>query len=120
MSLKANIDRILRDKHRSLSWLAVSMGKTFDGLRLGLINESIKYKDMLIMAEILNVSPCTFFKTPEDDLSTTLQNNIVAEPASEYGDSLKSCKELAAALKDQLKDKERIILLLNKTIGIDN
>ncbi|WP_316814750.1 hypothetical protein [Pedobacter nyackensis] len=117
MSLKANIDRILRDKHRSLSWLAVSMGKTFDGLRLSLINESIKYKDMLVMAEILNVSPCTFFRTPEDEFSTS-QSNIVTESVSEYGDSLKSCKELAATLKDQLKDKERIISLLSKANGI--
>lgn len=117
MSLKANIDQILRDKNRSLSWLALNMGKTFDGLRLGLINESIKYKDMLIMAEILRVSPCTFFKTPEDDLNIQ-QDNIVNESTTAYGTSLKSCRELADALKDQLKDKERIILLLSKKNGI--
>jgi len=35
MSLKEIIDQILKDKHRSLSWLAAEMGKTFDGLRLG-------------------------------------------------------------------------------------
>lgn len=114
MSLKTIIDQILREEHRSLSWLAVGMGKTFDGLRLALINESLKYKDIVIMAKVLNTSPSRFFKA-EEELST-LQNNLVAEPASEYGDSLRSCRELTAALKDQLKDKERIISLLNQTI----
>lgn len=117
MSLKENIDQILSDKHRSLSWLALHMGKTFDGLRLGLINESIKYKDILTMAEVLHVSPCVFFKSADNNFSTE-QNNILAESITEYGTSLKSCKELNAALKDQLKDKERIIVLLNKQNGI--
>ncbi|WEK17424.1 MAG: hypothetical protein P0Y49_11525 [Candidatus Pedobacter colombiensis] len=114
MSLKAIIDGIIRDKHRSLSWLAISMGKTFDGLRLGLINESIKYKDILLMAEILEVSPCCFFKSAED---LDAEQNMVAEAHVEYGDlkaTLKSCKELVATLKDQINDKERIITLLTK------
>jgi len=113
MSLKAIIDGIIRDKHRSLSWLAASMGKTFDGLRLGLINESIKYKDILLMAEILEVSPCCFFNTEGLDADP----NMVSEPAVEYGDlksTLKSCKEMVATLKDQINDKERIITLLSK------
>lgn len=119
MSLKAIIDQILKDKQRSLSWLALNMGKTFDGLRLGLINESIKYKDILTMAKILNVSPRIFFTDPEEEFSTE-QINLVAEPVTEYGDGLKSYKELTAALKDQLKDKERIISLLSQTIGTGN
>lgn len=115
MSLKAIIDGIIRDKHRSLSWLAISMGKTFDGLRLGLINESIKYKDILLMAEILEVSPCCFFNKNGEGLEA--DQNMVSEPPAEYGDlksSLKSCKEMVATLKDQINDKERIITLLSK------
>lgn len=119
MSLKAIIDRILRDQHRSLSWLAVSMGKTFDGLRLGLINESIKYKDILVMAEILDVSPAMFFKNSMEE-SNPLLNSILGESVTEYGESLKNCKELNAALKDQLNDKERIISLLNQANGTGN
>lgn len=117
MSLKAIVDRILRDKNRSLSWLALNMGKTFDGLRLGLINESIKYKDLLLMAETLDISPSLFFKTNEE-APNTQQHNLPTPPTTEYGESLKSCKELTAALKDQLRDKERIISLLNQTISI--
>lgn len=116
MSLKEIIDQILRDKRKSLSWLANNMGKTFDGLRLGLINESIKYKDLLLLAEILNVSPCIFFDVPEDEPDNA-QANLADELVSELDDALKSCKELTATLKDQLKDKERIISLLNEKMA---
>lgn len=112
MSLKTTIDGILREKHRSLSWLALGMSKTFDGLRLGLINESIKYKDLLLMAEILEISPCKFFKENGEDLGSI--QGMVTESAVEYGDNLKSCRELTATLKDQIKDKERIIALLTE------
>ncbi|MFA4869008.1 MAG: hypothetical protein WC623_12455 [Pedobacter sp.] len=112
MSLKAIVEGILKGQGRSLTWLAEKVGKTVDGLRLGLMNKSVKYKDLLLMAEVLNVSPCNFFKT--EDTSATVQKNILAEPPIEYGDALKNCKELNAALKDQLKDKERIISLLSE------
>ena len=112
MSLKEIIDQILKDKHRSLSWLAAEMGKTFDGLRLGLINESIKYKDMLLMAKVLEVHPSIFFKAKAPE--AVIQQNVVTESTVAYGESLKDCRELAAMLKDQLKDKERIISLLSQ------
>lgn len=117
MSLKAIIDGILKEQHRSLSWLALEMGKTFDGLRLGLINESIKYKDILLMSKTLKVSPSSFFKASEFGKPT--QQHNVTEPSVEYGDNLKNCRELTATLKDQLKDKERIISLLNQAIDGD-
>jgi len=112
MSLKSIVDGILKEKHRSLSWLALSMGKTFDGLRLGLINESIKYKDILLMAEILQIAPANFFKENTEELRSF--QDTPSESVVEYGDNLKSCRELAATLKDQLKDKERIIALLSQ------
>jgi lambda repressor-like predicted transcriptional regulator len=113
MSLKVIVEEILKEQGRSLTWLAEKVGKTVDGLRLGLMNKSVKYKDLLLMAEVLNVSPCYFFRT--DEISVGNKKSAFAEPAVEYGDSLKNCRELNAALKDQLKDKERIISLLNET-----
>jgi len=113
MSLKTIVDGILKDQHRSLSWLAEQMSKTFDGLRLGLIKESIKYKDILLMAQILNVSPCDFFELPEKTINP--KQSTLAEAAAEYGDNLKNCRELNTTLKDQLKDKERIISLLTQS-----
>ncbi|WP_316811721.1 hypothetical protein [Pedobacter heparinus] len=115
MSLKATVDKILREKNRSLSWLAHSIGKTFDGLRLGLLNESVKYKDIVAMAGILEVSPGFFFDTAPKKPQT--DENMVAEPKSEYGElkaNLRTCKELITTLKDQVKDKERIISLLKE------
>lgn len=117
MSLKAIVEEILKEQGRSLTWLAEKVGKTVDGLRLGLMNKSVKYKDLLLMAEALNVSPCYFFKT--DKISVNTKKSTLAEPLVEYGDSLKNCKELNATLKDQLKDKERIISLLNEVKGTD-
>lgn len=111
MSLKATVDKILKEKNRSLSWLAHGIGKTFDGLRLGLINESIKYKDIIMMANLLEVSPAFFFHTEASN------EHLVAEPKSEYGDlkaNLKTCKDLITTLKDQVKDKERIISMLEE------
>lgn len=109
--LKKIVDDILRKQNRSLSWLASEMGKTFDGLKLSLVKESIKYVDLRRMAEILEVSPAIFF----DDVSS--QTNVVEEEEQHYSGlkiELRSCRELAETLKSQLKDKEHIIRLLLK------
>ncbi|MDR6782048.1 hypothetical protein ABIE26_001463 [Pedobacter africanus] len=114
MALKATIDKILKDKNRSLSWLAHGIGKTFDGLRLGLLNESVKYKDILLIAEKLEISPCVLFNEGKG-YQQNHKDNMLAEPVSEYGDlkaNLRTCKELISTLKDQVKDKERIINLM--------
>lgn len=111
MSLKDIVYGILKEKRRSVTWLAEEMGRTFDGLRTGLVNESVKYKDMVVMAEVLEVSPSRFFETNEEQLD--LQGNMVSEASSEYK-SLKSCEELVTTLKKQINDKERIITLLSK------
>ena len=117
MPFKAIVDGMLKEQGRSLTWLANKTGKTVDGLRLGLMNQSVKYKDLLLIAETLNVSPCSFFDVKEK--LTKEQQSLLSEPTVEYGDPLKNCRELAAALKDQLKDKERIISLLNEAKTLD-
>lgn len=115
MALKATIDKILKERNRSLSWLAHGIGKTFDGLRLGLLNESVKYKDIILIAEKLEVSPCVLF---DEEKGYQIQNNTIpVEAGPEYGDlraNLKTCKELISTLKDQVKDKERIINLMKE------
>ncbi len=115
MYLKNIVDEILAEKTRSLSWLAVQMGKTFDGLKLSLVKESLKYKDLSEMAKILEVSPNTFFQSK---FPTYISNNAenIADSKADYEEKLnvKAYKELVAALKDQLKDKEKIIALMSK------
>lgn len=109
--MKDIVDGILEEKKRPLTWLAGRMDRTFDGLRVGLIKESIKYRDILKMARVLDVSPCRLFEIEVDQLD--LQENMVAEKSAEYG-KLKNCEELIVSLKNQIIDKERIIKLLSK------
>ena len=59
--LKQIVDDLLKKKQRSLSWLAEQMNKTFDGLKLSVTKGSIKYNDLLLMAEVLDVEVSTFF-----------------------------------------------------------
>lgn len=111
MTLKAIIDKALKDQNRSMSWLALEMNKTFDGLKLSLVKESIKYTDIKRMAAILKI-PASYFFQEEDWIE-----NMVAEEKIEYFSlktELSSCKELTETLKSQLADKERIINLLSE------
>lgn len=116
MDIKAVVDEILLEKKRPFTWLVNQMGKTFDGLKLSMKNESIKYKDIKRMAKILEVPPSTFFDTEAKSYKTEAGTSVTAESRNEYSDlknSLKNCKEMSAALKEQLKDKDRIIGLLS-------
>ena len=51
MYLKETVARLLKNKNRSLSWLALEMGKSFDGLKLSLVKGSIKYLDIILNGE---------------------------------------------------------------------
>jgi lambda repressor-like predicted transcriptional regulator len=116
MELKVVVDGLLREKNRSMSWLADEMGKTFDGLKLSLVRGSIKYNDIIEMAKILEVPPAFFFPAASLYKENSRSGLLISEPKAEYSESknnLKNCKEMLAALKDQLKDKEMIISLLN-------
>ncbi|MBC8053590.1 MAG: hypothetical protein H7Y13_11055 [Sphingobacteriaceae bacterium] len=110
MALKTIVDRRLKEQDRSLSWLAGQIDKTFDGLKLSLLKESLKYSDIKKMAEVLKVPPAYFFEE-----ENTIEN-MVEEEKFEYSSlktELSSCKELAGTLKSQLADKEKIIELLS-------
>jgi len=106
--LKEIVDALLKKHNRSLSWLAMEMGKTFDGLKLSLIKESIKYADLKRMAEVLEVSPGVFFDSDASQISIAEEG----EPSYGLQSELRSCRELSETLKSQLKDKEYIIQLL--------
>lgn len=111
MKLKSLVDKALKEQQRSLSWLAGEMDKTFDGLKLSLVKGSLKYTDIIKMAESLNLPASYFFE------EEAVPENMAEEEAVEYQgikSELKSCKELNAALKSQLADKDRIIELLSE------
>ena len=107
---------MLKERNRSLSWLAMEMGKTFDGLKLGLTRGSIKYTDLKRMADILEIPVSRFFEESLDNEGGT-QKNMLFEEEPQYislKNELISCKELISTLKSQLKDKEKIIELLSR------
>ncbi|WP_316841008.1 hypothetical protein [Pedobacter gandavensis] len=117
MNLKSTVDAILKKKNRTFSWLAAQMDRTFDGLKLSLTTGSIKHRDMELMAKILEVSPLAFFSEPLSPLTALTVKSPGTLLAAEYNElrlALKSCKELNAALKGQIKDKDKIIALLTK------
>ncbi len=117
MYLKTIVSEILKKNNRSLSWLSVEMNKTFDGLKLSLLKGSMKYNDLILMAKILDVPPTIFFEetnpghvTEKEALKVADGNHVFAHLEGE----LKNHKELMATLKEQLKDKDKIIFLLSK------
>lgn len=116
MYLKEVVNKILKDRNRSLSWLEMEMGKTFDGLKLGLTKGSIKYTDLKRMADILEVPVSGFFEGVDYEEGTP--KNILFEEEHQYlriKKELNSCEELISMLKSQIKDKDKIIELLSKT-----
>ncbi len=117
MNLKNIVDDVLKDKGRSMSWLSKQMGRTFDGLKLSLVNETIKYKDLQTMSKALNVVPDIFFKVEGASYLNDEDSLLLSEEDVKYNDlkgNLKNCREMVSSLKDQLKDKDKIISLLGK------
>jgi len=117
MYLKTIVNEILKKNNRSLSWLSVEMNKTFDGLKLSLLKGSLKYNDLILMSKILNVPPTVFFE--ETNPTHVLEKEGLQVPEPEHDTSLlemelRNHKEMLANLRDQLKDKEKIITLLSK------
>ena len=117
MVLKSVVDEQLKKKGRSMTWLAAEMGKTFDGLKLSLTRGSIKYNDIITLSKVLEVPPATFFQSTAIPYSSKITESLVGDQKGEYSDlknNLKNCKEMLTALKDQIKDKDKIISLLSK------
>jgi len=117
MDIKTIVDTLLKEKDRPMTWLAEQIGRTYDGLRLGLIKKTIKYSDIVKVAKVLEVAPRIFFEEHEPVPYKESPVSKLQEEEIKYADlksNLKNCKEMVTALKDQLKDKEKIISLMNK------
>lgn len=118
MYLKETVDKLLKKRSRSLSWLASEMGKSFDGLKLSLVKGSIKYKDMAVLADKLGVHPGELFESDHSGYTLEEWKSVLEEGEMQYSSvkkELLACKELTETLRNQIKDKERIIELINKT-----
>lgn len=100
-----------------MTWLSIEMEKTFDGLKLSLTRGSIKYNDIIAMSKALEVPPATFFQTETTPNNHKGSQSLMGEQKGEYSElknNLKNCREMLTILKDQIKDKDKIISLLSK------
>lgn len=102
-TLKNIVDQHLKERGRSFTWLAGEMGRTYYGLRLGLINGSIKYNDIIRLLHLLDIKPNMFFGLEEGATDSSSKNSKAL-----YND----CMELLSVLKFQLLDKDKIIALM--------
>lgn len=122
MSLKSAVEEILESQQRSLSWLASEMDKTFTGLKMSLVNESIKYNDLKKMVQILNVPISILFEGSKhiQKIKGSYNNQagsdmMLNEPAVEYKkQEADGLRKQVAILESQLKDKDKIIELLSR------
>lgn len=121
MSLKSTVDTILEGQSRSFNWLAGEMDRTTDGLRLALVNESLKYSDIKKMVQLLKVPITVLFEQGASVQNIKGNRNnqaggnmMLSEPAGEYKRENDLLKEQIEQLKDQLADKAKIIELLTQ------
>ena len=102
---------LLKARGRSKIWLAREMDMTFDGMKLALIRQSMKFYDLVKLSKILEISPAVLFDLPD----TSPQPS--APPTLAYSKELKTCEEMLKVCKSQLKDKDLIIELLTKQLN---
>jgi len=102
MTVKDIVDDLLKKEKRSASWLSKEMGMTPDGLRLGLLKESIKYSSIVQLCGILGVKAGVLFGEGE-----VLRTAIDDKQGNDD-------RQLVRLLKEQVRDKQLIIDLLIK------
>ena len=117
MYLKTIVGEILKKHNRSLSWLSVEMNKTFDGLKLSLLKGSMKYNDLILIAKILNGPPTVFFEETNPTHCTQKEELKIVDGEHHHSQleiENRNYKDMILTLREQLKDKDKIISLLSK------
>jgi hypothetical protein len=109
--VKDIVAELLKKEKRSASWLSEKMDMTPDGLRLSLVNETIKYSSVVRLCGILGVKASLLFG--EDEVLRVAlddkQGEIASIPRNDE-------RQLVKLLKEQVKDKQLIIDLLVKQL----
>lgn len=111
MALYEIVCDLLKARGRSKIWLAKEIDMTFDGMKLALIRQSMKFNDLVKLSKILEISPAVLFDLPD------ASSQPYAPPTLGYSRELKTCEEMLKVCKSQLKDKELIIELLTKQLN---
>ncbi|RZK76703.1 MAG: hypothetical protein EOO92_14200, partial [Pedobacter sp.] len=55
MKLKEKVDKLLKEQNLTKTWLANKVGMKLDGLRYSLNNHSLKFDEVFMMAEALQI-----------------------------------------------------------------
>jgi len=108
--VKDIVAELLKKDKRSASWLSEKMGMTPDGLRLSLVNETIKYSSVVRLCGILGVRASLLFGEEERLTSELVKHDEIASiPRNDE-------RTIIKLLKEQIKDKQLIIDLLIKQV----
>jgi hypothetical protein len=118
MSLYDKVLFLLKEQNRTMVWLATQMDMTDDGLKSGLVKESLKFRDLMKLCGILGIN-LTFFEEDGPILSREPNppgsySTVSAAKMNEYKVKLTSCEKLVESLKENLKDKEKLIAYLEE------
>jgi len=123
MTLRQIVEQLLKDSPKSMADLATEMDRTYDGFKLSLNKESIKYSDLKKLATILNVPIELLFVSGTTNIqsqkggsyNTMAHSSTLHEPATEYiRKELDGLKKQVTLLESQIVDKDRIIELLSR------
>jgi hypothetical protein len=122
MNLKFIIDENLRARSRTFKWLVGEVGISHDGLKAGLENETIKWKDFKKVLSVLDLPIQLFFegdKTVQKikgNNNTQAINSIWSEPEVllKRENEVERLKEKVRLLESQIEDKNKIIELISR------
>jgi hypothetical protein len=121
--VKDIVAELLKKEKRSASWLSEKMGMTPDGLRLSLVNETIKYSNVVRLCGILGVRASLLFGEEERLTSELVKHDEIgfSAEASRAREGLGTIprndeRTIIKLLKEQIKDKQLIIDLLIKQV----
>lgn len=102
-------------KHKTVTNVARALGITLEGLKRGLNNESLSFRYVMPICDLLEITPNEFFRVNSNSGDTGCnkfgQNQTINQVPVELNDTL-------VILRSQLKEKdmqiEKLLNLLNK------
>ena len=121
MSIQTIVEDLLNEQHKSKAWLSRQIKKTEAGMAYSFKVESIKYRDLKILAAALEISPALLFEDGYQNYKTEQENAQLKDPAETYQNpeaELKNCREKIKSMKSQLIDKNKLIAEYEKQLKL--
>lgn len=123
MNLKQLVDKSLETERRTFDWLCTQLEMTPQGLRGALVNESLKFKDLKKLLDVLKIQWGALNETGnitqsvKGNYNNTGVSSSFADNPTQYKLELDHKNALIQSLEKQLQDKEQIIELLREKRG---